>query len=543
MMQRDDARNADTHPRSGDTCPAPGQRVLSPVRAASRRPLPAARIAKMPTPPATTSPRCALLALLAFSLLPASAAWKMPPVHEKILSNGMTILVIERRASPTFHAHIGFRAGSAYEKPGESGMAHMLEHMLFKGTRVMGTRNYAAEEPLMARLDQLYEQLDAARAAPVPDASRIEDLAAQITSVENEQQQYIRSEELWSLYQQNGGENLNASTSRDITNYFLSLPANRLELWAWLESDRMQAPVFREFYRERDVIAEERRMRVEADPGGVLWEALFSAAYTAHPYRIPTIGYMSDIENYKRPAVERFHTLNYAPNRAVVVLVGDLSAQKAFAVCEKYFGRLARQPDPPPILPREPEQRGERRVQVLFDAEPHVMVAYHVPPTGHPDLYALEVLAGLLSEGRTSRLYKSLVRTQEIAVSAHAFALDGRDPGLFIFSGAPRHPHTAEEVEKAFYAELAGLIHDPIDERELQKVKNNLQADFIRGLGTNMGMAHALGYYAVIADWRYLETFLDRINAIAAEDVKRVARQYLTPANRTVAIRVKEEKS
>ncbi len=467
----------------------------------------------------------------------------MPTVHEKTLANGMTFLLVERHGSPTFHAHIGFRTGSIAEKPGQSGMAHMLEHMLFKGTRTIATTDYAAEKPLLEEIDKLYDQLDAANLAEVRDASRIADLKAEIAKLEDAEEKYIKSEELWGLYQKNGGEGLNASTSRDITNYFLSLPANRLELWAWLESDRMQEPVFREFYRERSVVAEERRMRIESDPDGAMWEALFSAAYTAHPYRIPTIGYMSDIQNFKRSQVEAFHTRNYSPNRAVAVLVGDLDPEQTFAVCEKYFGRLQRQPEPPPILPREPEQKGARRVDVVFDAEPEVMIAYHVPALRHPDMYALEVLSSLLSDGRTSRFYKSLVREQQLAVSANAFIVDGRDPGLFVLDGSPRHPHGATEVEQALYAEVARLADGPIQERELQKVKNNMAADFIRGLGTNTGMAHALGYYAVVADWRYLATYVEKINAVAAADVQRVARQYLTPANRTVVTRVKEEKS
>lgn len=485
--------------------------------------------------------RLPLALLLLISVPGFSAAWKMPTVHERTLGNGMTFLVVERRSSPTFHAHVGFRTGSVNEKPGESGMAHMLEHMLFKGTHTLGTRDVTAELPLITRLDRLYGELDRARAAAVPDASRLEELKAEIAEVEAEQQQYVRSEELWSLYQRHGGEHLNASTSRDLTNYYVSLPSNRLELWAWLEADRMRQPVFREFYRERSVVAEERRMRVEASPSGRLWEALFSTAYLAHPYRIPTIGYMSDIENFTREGVERFHRLHYAPNRAVVALVGDLDPEETFAVCEKYFGDLARQPEPPPILPREPEQRGQRRVEVQFPAEPQVLVAYPVPALGHADLYALEVLASLLSEGRTSRLYRALVRERQIAVSAHAFVMDGREPGLFIYSAAPRHPHSATEVEEAFYLELERLVSETIPERELQKVRNNMEASFIRGLGNNQGLARALGYYAIVADLAYLEAFLDRIRAVTEPDVARVARHYLVPSRRTVVTLVREE--
>ena len=484
------------------------------------------------------------ISIIAFAIalaLPAFAQWKMPEVYEHGLDNGMRILVVEREGSPTFHAHIGFKTGSINEKPGYTGMAHMLEHMLFKGTEVMGTKSYGEEKPVLDKLDELFGELREAARDEINDASRIAELRDAIRETQERHRTMVLSEQLWSLYQKNGGENLNASTGRDITNYLVSLPSNRLELWAWLESDRMRSPVFREFYRERDVIAEERRMRVDSDPTGMLFETLFGVAYFAHPYRLPTIGYMSDIQHFTREGLAAFHKLNYAPNRTVVVLVGDLEHEKVFEVCDRYFGDLERQPAPPPILPDEPPQEGERRVDVHFKAEPRIAIGYHVPEMGHPDLYALEVLSGILSEGRTSRLYRSLVREQQIAVSANTFVMDGRGPGLFIVMASPRHPHSASEVEEGFYQQLAGVTAKSITEHELQKVKNNMEADFIRGLGSNMGMAHALGYYAVVKDVDYLRAFLDNINRVTADDVERVAGMYLAPTNRTVVTLVKKE--
>jgi predicted Zn-dependent peptidase len=472
----------------------------------------------------------------------AFAAWKMPPVHKLVLDNGMTILMVERHGSPTFHAHVGFKTGGIDEIPGKSGLAHMLEHMLFKGTQTVGTKDYAKEKVLLDKLDKLFLELDGLRRAG-SDSPRVEALKKEIKLAQDAHHKLVVSEALAKLYNKNGGRGLNASTGNDITQYYINLPKNRLELWAWLESDRMRSPVFREFYRERDVIAEERRMRIEADPGGQVWEALWQTAYAAHPYHIPVIGYMSDIQNFRAADLREHYRLNYAPNRTTVTVVGDFKHEEVFDICRKYFGDLKRQPDSPNLRPVEPQQKGERRVEIIFDAEPQVMIGYHIPQIGHEDLPALEVLSQMLSEGRTSRLFRSLVREKQVALSAGCFAMDSRDPGLFIFMGAPRHPHTVAEVESAIYGEIDLIINMPIPGREMLKIKNNFEADFIRDLGSNSGMARALGHYAVVYDYQYLETLLTAVQATTQADIKRVAKKYLKQSNRTVVVLRKAEEA
>jgi predicted Zn-dependent peptidase len=319
------------------------------------------------------------------------------------------------------------------------------------------------------------------------------------------------------------------------------MPANRVELWAYLESDRIANPIFREFYSERDVVNEERSLRTDDQPWGKLWEEFYATAFNAHPYSWPVVGWAADIQSVMREDVERFFRTYYAPNNAIAVIVGDVNPERIIALSERYFGPIPAQEPPPPVITEEPPQTGERRVHVEFDAEPILAIGYHVPGAGHPDQPVLEVIASLLSEGKTSRFYKNIVE-KKLATSVDAYAPFSRYPELFTVTATPLKPHSTQEVEEAVYIELEKLKTEPVSRWELEKFANQLQADFVQGMKSNLGMAWRLGnYQALVGDWRYLLEHKKERGEVTPEDIMRVAKKYLNEHNRTVAALVKKE--
>jgi len=466
-------------------------------------------------------------------------------VVEHTLPNGMKLLLLKRTQSPTVALSMYLKVGAVDEPINRTGIAHMMiEHMLLKGTRILGTKNYEAEAPLIARLDALYEQYDNERdKGEAADPARLAELERQIQETQEEQKQYILSNELDQVYSYHGAEDLNAGTSIDYTTYYMSLPKNKLELWMMIESERMRDPVLREFYTERDVVMEERRMRYETQPDGMLQEQFQAAAFIAHPYGRPVIGWASDLSRLKRAEAEKFFRTYYAPNNTVVAIVGDIEPHAVISMMTEYFGNIPPQELPERVSTKEPEQRGERRVTVEFDAEPQLLIGFHKPTLPAYDDFVFDVISGLLSKGRTSRLYKSLVEEKQLAVSVDTYNgwPGARYDNLFLIEAVPRFPHTTQEVEDAIYAELQRLADEPVPERELQKVRNQLEAEFIRGLGSNEGMASNLAYFELIAgSWRYLLTFRETVKKIGAEDIQRAAKKYLNASNRTVATLVKK---
>ncbi|MBD3168551.1 MAG: insulinase family protein [candidate division Zixibacteria bacterium] len=467
-------------------------------------------------------------------------------VKEYKLDNGMTVLILERPAAPIVSALIRFRVGSVDEVPGITGISHITEHMLFKGTKIMGTSNYEAEKPLMEKIDSLahewYEEYARVNNPIMEgDEERLNKLRDEIREVQQEQKKYVIKDELWETYLKHGGRRLNASTGEDGTQYYVSLPANRLELWAFLESDRMRDPVWREFYSERDVVFEERRRSIDTQPWGKLYEALISNAFIAHPYQWPVIGWTSDIATYMREEIDEYHRSHYSPTNAIVSIVGDVKAEEVMKLIHKYFDDIPAQPLPPPVLVEEPEQEGERRVAVNFDAEPRLAIAYHMPAGGHPDQPVLDVISSILSRGRTSRFYNNLEQ-KGIARSISASSDFGRYPKLFSIWATPQDPYTSDEVEKALYDELEKLKNEPVTDRELQRVRNQLEADFVRGMRSNLGMAWRLANYeAVAGDWNYITILKENRSAVTKDDIMRVAKQYFVPENRTVVVMRKPE--
>lgn len=490
-------------------------------------------------------------ARLLFLLLPGLlCAQSLQDFEKKVtqftLPNGLTFLVIERHEAPVVSFHTYVNAGAVDDPKGHTGLAHMFEHMAFKGTTTIGTKNWPAEKKALDAIEKIYDRLDAERNKGFrADQAKIQAIQNELKAAIAAADELVEPQEFDRIIESNGGVGMNASTGEDSTNYFYSFPANRLELWFLLESDRFLHPVFREFYKERDVVREERRMRVESSPQGQLVEGLLGGAYIAHPYGIMPGGWASDIENLRRTDAEWFFQHYYAPSNLTIGIAGDVNPAEAKQLAEKYFGRIPKGPDPPRVITVEPEQRGERQIQIASQAQPFVAIAYKRPDQYSKDDPALDVLSELLSGGRTSMIYKDLVRDKRIALGAASEEMfpGGKYPALFLFFSVPAPGHTVEENEKAIYAIIDRVKKEKVDEADLKKVRTQLRAGVINQLGSNSGLASALcNYQANFGDWRKLFTDLDEYNKVTADDVLRVAQKYLVDSSRTVAYTVEAGK-
>jgi predicted Zn-dependent peptidase len=481
--------------------------------------------------------------LLCAALAQAQTSDVQLDVKKHTLTNGMRILVLENHSAPVFSSIIRFNTGSVDEHPGITGVSHLLEHMLFKGTKTIGTSNYAAEVPIMAKIDSLAhlayaEQIRLQSPLNPLDSTELKRLRAQMAELQSQEKQYVIKDELWGTYLQSGGTGLNASTGNDGTQYFVSLPKNRLELWAYLESDRIGNLILREFYSERDVVMEERRLSTENQPWGRLDEAASATTYWASPYHWPVVGWMTDLLTVQREDVEAYFKSHYSPTNAVACIVGDVNADSVFAICDKYFGQIPGQPLPRPVVTRDAPQMGERRVDVEYDANPIALISWLVPQIGHADLPALEVASNILSGGRTSRFNKN-IREKRLG-TANASVDYSRYPGTFSCQITPFGDHSTQELEAAVYAEIDRLKTEKVSDLELQRVRNQADAQLLRQLDNNMGMARNLSNSEVMTgDWHFFLNRSKAVKAVTADDVMRVVNKYLTKSNRTVATLVK----
>jgi predicted Zn-dependent peptidase len=415
--------------------------------------------------------------------------------------------------------------------------------MLFKGTTTLGTKDYAAEKPILDKIEVVAQELMVEKArGDKADTAKIAGLEKQLASLEADASQYVIKDEFFELYSKNGGTGYNAFTSRDGTTYLISLPSNKLELWAAIESDRLQNAVLREFYTERLVVMEERRRSYDADPVSKLWETFVASSFLAHSYGQPTIGWMSDIENLTRSKAEQFFHNYYAPNNAIVAIVGDIDTKQTIALVERYFGGIKPGKEPPPVTAREPKQSGERRIEVVAEAEPTVMIGFHKPAINSPDDYVFDVINEILGSGRTSRFHKKLVIEKQIASDIGVFDAPGhRFPNLFVISANPRAPHTVKEVEEAVQAELELLKTTPVAGRDLQRILNKIEYEEARRMGTNGGLARNLTEYeATTGSWRYMSHHRGKIAKVAPADIQRVAGTYFTRENRIVGFITKK---
>jgi predicted Zn-dependent peptidase len=491
------------------------------------------------------------LTLLTFVVCAGLAHAQQVPVQEVSLDNGLRLLLVPRKGDPNIAAGWIAKVGSVNERPGITGLSHLFEHMMFKGSHTIGTKNFAEESRVMAELDRVRaevdrEQRELIRKEKLGEISDIKDpksrspkhqqLLQQMQALEKQLKDLMVKDEFDRIYTTAGGSGMNAGTSNDFTIYFINVPANKLELWFWMESDRLLNPVFREFYSERDVVHEERRLRIDSTPTGKFAEQFEAMFWQSSPYSWPVGGWSSDLEGITRQEALEYFGVNYAPNNLTACLVGDFEPANAIMLAKKYLGRLKRGPhDPEPVRTHEVKQLAEKRMIAYADTNPEVVIRYHTAADGHIDDFALGLLSDLLN-GRTGRLQKSLVLSQKIANSASAFQ-DGRKyEGFFQFRGVAKQGHTPEEVEQALYKEIERLQKELVGDEELQKVKNQNAAGDFRRLQSNF----ALMIQLLVADggrgWQTINTDPPRVQAVTAQDIQRVANRYFTPENRTVAI-------
>jgi predicted Zn-dependent peptidase len=455
------------------------------------------------------------------------------------LKNGWTFVILERDVAPVFSFSTYVDAGSVEEVPGITGLAHMFEHMAFKGTPNIGTTDFAAEKKALDAVEAAYQAYQKERLSPGPDPKRLEQLLAAFKQKQEDAARFVVTNEFGDIIEREGGAGLNAGTGADSTVYYYSLPANKFELFAYLESERFLHPVFREFYKERDVVQEERRMRTESDPIGRLIEVFIGSAFQAHPYHYPTIGYMSDLQSITRTDAEKFFNTYYIPSNMVTSVVGAVKAKEIIPVLEKYFGRIPSRPKPEPLRTVEPPQTAERIVILKDQAQPFYIEGYHKPGVKHPDEVVYDAIDDILSGGRTSRLYRSLVRDKKIAVATASFsAFPGiKYPNLWAVYAFPARGSTNEQVRDAIRAEIERLKKEEVTDEELARFKTRARANLIRSLDDNQEMANQLStYQTIFGDWRELFNYLDRIDKVTKADIKRVANESFKESNRTVGM-------
>jgi predicted Zn-dependent peptidase len=462
-------------------------------------------------------------------------------VTVKRLSNGLTAIVCQRPdTAPVFSFNTNVDAGSVQDPMGKTGLAHMFEHMAFKGTDTIGTKNYAAEKVALQKVENAYAAYLRERDKRVDrDEQKITQLEKAWQDSMKDAQQYVVPNEFSEIVERNGGEDVNASTSDDHTEYHYSFAVNRLELWAYLESERFIHPVFREFYKERNVVIEERRMRTDSTPIGRLVEQFLSAAFAAHPYHRPTIGYISDLNSFSATDAQKFFDVYYVPSNMVVAVAGDVDPAQTMAIIEKYFSRIPSHAKPDERTTSEPAQDAERRVILHESSQPMYLEGYHRPDYHDKDDAVYDTLADLLSEGRTSRLYRALVRDKKIASGAEGGTNfpGAKYPHLFYFFALPMPGHKPEEIGDAIHAEIDRLKKEDVSDEELKMVKTRAKANLIRALDSNEGLANDLALYQTFyGDWRELFRTVDRIEAVTKADIRRVANQVFVPTNRTVGV-------
>jgi predicted Zn-dependent peptidase len=489
------------------------------------------------------------LSILAFVVLcaPLAQAQDVAKLEDQVteftLDNGLRFIVVERHDAPVFTYFAQVKVGGVNEPMGRTGLAHMFEHMAFKGTDELGTENYGKEKKALEKVDEAYEALIAARQGNAPE-EEIAALEEAFTAAQDEAREFVVTNEFGSIIEKAGGTGLNASTGYDVTTYFYQLPSNKLELWAYLESERFQNPVMREFYTERDVVIEERRMRTDSTPIGRLIEEFLALAYLGHPYGRPLVGYRSDLDNFTREEAMELYREYYVPSNIVIGLAGDVDPEEARELAEKYFGDWEPGPDPPIVRTVEPEQRGQRRIAMRDPGQPFLLMGWHKPAADHPDAPAFDVLTMLLANGRSSRLHTRLVKDEKKAVAVGAITQIPGElyPGLVLTFVVPGKGTGALETESAVLEEIQDIIDNGVDAEELAGVKTRMKADFVRQMRSNFGMISGLvGEELFWDDWSGALGYPFEIDAVTSEDIQRVAAETFTESNLSVGYIITEE--
>lgn len=488
-------------------------------------------------------------AVLALASIPLAS--QSLPVTERTLPNGMKFLFVEKHNVPTIACGWVAKVGAANERPGITGLSHMLEHMMKKGTQVIGTKDAAKDAQIMAEQDRVQAEIrkelsilrEKQRRGEIDDmmdpkvrTPKLQKLMDEFNALVAEHRKITVKEELPKIYAQEGGSGRNAMTSSDATGYVVTVPSNKFELWCWLEADRLQNLVLREFYSERDVILEERRQTQEATPTGNIEEAFNAMLWSAHPYHWGVIGWKSDISQVTREQAEEHFKTFYAPHNLTAVLVGDLKPDALWPMIERYFGRIpASTRQVPELITMEPPQVAEQRMVAEADTTPSVEINYKTVSSVHKDQPALRVLTGLLN-GRSGRLYKELVVKQKVATGAAGYASAQKYAGTFIFSGSPSPDRKPEDVEAALYREVDRLQKELITERELQKVKNQVEVQGYTAIESNFGMMQRLAFTDASGSYKDLLEMPEQLRAVTREDVQRVAKKYFTKENRSILV-------
>jgi predicted Zn-dependent peptidase len=489
------------------------------------------------------------LSILAFVVLcaPLAQAQDIAKLEDQVteftLDNGLRFIVVERRDAPVFTYYAQVKVGGVNEPMGRTGLAHMFEHMAFKGTDELGTENYGQERKALEKVDEAYSALIAARQAGASE-EELAPLEEAFTATQDAAREFVVTNEFGSVIEKAGGTGLNASTGYDVTTYFYQMPSNKLELWAYLESERFKNPVMREFYTERDVVIEERRMRTDSSPIGRLLEEFLGMAYLGHPYGRPLVGYRSDLDNFTRAEAMELYAEYYVPSNIVIGLAGDIDPEEARKLAEKYFGDWEPGPDPPVVRTVEPSQRGQRRIAMRDPGQPFLLMGWHKPAGDHPDAPTLDVLTMLLANGRSSRLHTRLVKDEKKAVAVGAITQIPGElyPGLVLTFVVPGKGVGALETEAAVLEEIQDIIDNGVDADELAGVKTRMKADFVRQMRSNFGMVSGLvGEELFWDDWSGALGYPFEVDAVTSEDIQRVAAETFTESNLNVGYIITEE--
>ena len=484
-------------------------------------------------------------------LFPVLLGAQQVAVKEHELSNGMKVLLLERHDAPSVSGGWVARVGSVNERPGITGIAHLFEHMMFKGTPKIGTKDYQKDLKIIAEQERVRDamRLEERKMRAMWRRGEITDLQdpdqktdewkklnEEFDKLMEEHRKVIVKNEFDRIYTANGGSRMNAYTSYDHTAYFITVPANKLELFMWMESGRLLEPVFREFYAERDVVFEERRMRTESTPLGKFFESFNSLFWESHPYSWPIIGWPSDIPAISKKQADEFYATYYMPQNLTLVLVGDFKSEETLVTAEKYFGRLKKgDGDVPDVVTLEQPQKAEKRFYAEAETNPNVDIYWHTPAFGHKDTYPLSVLAQILST-RTGRLHKELVLGKKMATDTWAWQGARKYAGEFNMGGEVTEGNTPEQVEGEIYKLVEELKTKPVPTKELQKVKNNFAAAEYRRLSSNHPILMQIMRSEGLGNWREINEAGPKLQAVNAADLQRVAKKYFTKENRAVAV-------
>ena len=490
-----------------------------------------------------TIPGIGAAALLGGVILSSAAASGFDELESQVkgftLENGLTFLVVERHDAPVFSFTTFVDAGGVDEVPGVTGIAHMFEHMAFKGTPTIGTSDYEGEKKAMQVVDDAWaaydREFDKGFSA---DAPKLEELLAAFKTSEKDAQEFVVSNEFSKILEKNGVQGLNASTGLDFTWYYYSLPSNRLELWSRLEGDRMTNPVLREFYTERDVVIEERRFQ-ESSPTGRLFDELLMSAFLAHPYGTGVIGFPSDLKRITRQDARDFFDKHYVASNMTVCVVGDVDAAAVQKLAREYFSDVRGGERPERVRTVEPEHGSEIRLTREEDSQQVYAIGWLIPGRDDPNWHAYELLGDLLATGRSSRMYTRLVKEDQLCSQIFGGAgFPGQKyPNLLVLAGFLNADASPDEVDRVIREEVRRIVDEGVSEEELEKVKTMNRAAFVRGLRSNQGLSNQLAIYqGMLGDWKLLFDVTDQIQAVTVLDVQEAARETLRKENSVVGV-------